>query len=96
MICSLSELTQKEIIDITDGTKIGFVDDVEMDLENSAVTSLVVYGRPRFFGLLGRDDDMIIRCDEISVVGKDTILIKPQKPSVINKKTSFSMESLCK
>ena len=96
MICSLSELKQKEILDITDGTKIGFVDDVEMDLENSAVTSLVVYGRPRFFGLLGRDDDMIIRCDEISVVGKDTILIKPQKPSVITKKASFSMESLCK
>ena len=96
MICSLSELKQKEIIDITDGTKIGFVDDVEMDLENSIVTSLVVYGRPRFFGLLGRDDDMIIRCDEISVVGKDTILIKPQKPRVNTKKTSFSMESLCK
>jgi YlmC/YmxH family sporulation protein len=96
MICSLSELKQKEIIDITDGTKIGFVDDVEMDLETSSVTSLVVYGRPRFFGLLGRDEDMIIRCEEISVVGKDTILIKPQKPSVITKKTSFSMESLCK
>ena len=96
MICSLSELKQKEIIDITDGTKIGFVDDVEIDLDNSSVTSLVVYGRPRFFGLFGKDDDLIIRCDEISVVGKDTILIKPHKPSVITKKTSFSLESLCK
>lgn len=96
MICSLSELKQKEIIDITDGTKIGFVDDVEMNLETSSVISLVVYGRPRFFGIFGRDDDMIIRCEEISVVGKDTILIKPQKPSVITKKTSFSIESLCK
>ena len=96
MICSLSELKQKEIIDITDGTKIGFVDDVEIDLETSSVTSLIVYGRPRFFGLFGKDDDLIIRCDEISVVGKDTILIKPHKPSVITKKTSFSLESLCK
>ena len=96
MICSLSELRQKEVIDITEGIKIGFVDDIEIDTETASVIALVVYGRPRFLGLFGRDEDMIIHCDEISVIGRDTILIKPRKPSEVTKKSSFSIESLCK
>ena len=96
MICSLSELRQKEVIDITEGIKIGFVDDIEIDTETSSVIALVVYGRPRFLGIFGRDEDMIIHCDEISVIGRDTILIKPRKPREVTKKSSFSIESLCK
>ena len=81
MICSLSELKQKEIIDITDGTKIGFVDDVEMNLETSSVTSLIVYGRPRFFGLFGREDDYVICWSDIEIIGEDTILVSCDFPN---------------
>lgn len=94
MICSLTELRDKEIIDITNGVKLGFVDDIEIDTEKAAVIALIVYGRPRFFGLFGRDEDMIVHCSEIEIIGEDTILIRPEELTKRTKHKGFSFESL--
>ena len=50
MECRGSELRDKEIINITDGSRIGYVGDVIMDLEEGRVSALVVPGRLRLFG----------------------------------------------
>ena len=96
MICSLSELRDKEVINIKTGAKLGYVDDIEINTDNATVIALIVYGRPRFFGLLGRDEDMIIRCKEIEVIGEDTILIKLDEQEKVPKHRSFSFENLYK
>ena len=96
MICSLSELRDKEVINIITGAKLGYVDDIEINTDTATVIALIVYGRPRFFGLFGRDDDMIIKCKEIEVIGEDTILIKLEDTQKIPKKHSFSLENLYK
>ncbi len=76
MICSLDDLRHKEFIDITNGERLGYIDDVKMDLETSEVQALMIYGRQRLFGLLGREEDVIIPCSDIRVVGTDVILVK--------------------
>ncbi len=96
MLSSLSELKQKEVIDIESGEKLGYIDDVEIDTETSAAMALVIYGRPRIFGLFGRDDDLIVKCSEIVVIGKETILIKAENPQETTKSRKFFMESLYK
>jgi len=73
--CRLSELRNKEVINIKNGARLGYVDDIELETETASVKSFIVYGRTRFFGFFGREDDLIITCDEIEVVGIDTILI---------------------
>ena len=45
MVCRISELQYKEIVDITDGTRYGFLSDVEVDGERGSVEALVVSGR---------------------------------------------------
>ncbi len=75
MKCTLAEIKNKEIINIKNGARLGFVDDIEFDTEDSKVRSFIVYGRARFFGLLGREDDLIIECGDIEIIGVDTILI---------------------
>lgn len=101
MLYSLSDLRSKEVIDIKSGVKLGFVDDVELNMEAATVAALVVYGRPRFFGLFGRDEDMLIRCRDISVIGEDTILVEMTEDSgeELQKKTKnrrFHLENLFK
>ena len=96
MVCSLAELRDKEVINIKTGAKLGYVDDVEINLESATVLALIVYGRPRFFGLLGRDEDIIIKCTEIEIVGEDTILIRTKEEEVKPKKRTFSLENLYK
>lgn len=76
MTCSLSELRYKEVINVCDGSKLGYVDDVEFDTQKCAVVALVVYGRERLFGFLGRSDDTIIPFSEIVLIGEDTILVR--------------------
>ncbi len=83
MRCTLSEMRNKEIINIKNGARLGYVDDIEFETETAAVKSFIVYGRTRFFGFLGREDDLIITCDEIKIVGVDTILISTNDTKTI-------------
>ena len=55
MECRVSELRYKEIINVSDGSRYGWVGDVEVDLDSGQVRALVVPGRLRLFGLLGRE-----------------------------------------
>lgn len=75
MICKIGDLRHKEVINAKSGCRLGFVDDVEFDTKSAVVISLVIYGRLRCFGLLGRDDDIIIKWDSIELIGEDTILV---------------------
>lgn len=94
MICSLSDLKNKEVVDVKTGEKLGYVDDIEISTENSQVTALIVYGRPRGLGLFGRDDDIIIKCRDIHLIGEDTILVKQSKNDILTKTYSIRSESL--
>lgn len=76
MNANFKEFKSKEIIDVSDGMKIGYADDIVFDTKTADVVSLVVYGRYRWFGLLGRDDDMVIGWSDIETIGEDTILVK--------------------
>ena len=76
MKCGLNDLRRKEVIDIATGERLGYIDDAVLDLETSEIESLTIYGRHRFFGLFGREDDVLIPCSDIRVVGTDVILIK--------------------
>ncbi|MBM6724434.1 YlmC/YmxH family sporulation protein [Pseudoflavonifractor phocaeensis] len=75
MKCRVSELRYKEIIDVADGCRYGFVGDAEVDLETGAVTQLIVPGRLRLFGLLGRWEDAVFPWSSVRRIGADTILV---------------------
>ncbi len=96
MICSFSNLRNKEVVNMRTGLKIGFVDDIELDTVTGNIISLVVYGRSRAFGIMGRDEDIIIKCKDIELVGEDTILVKFEEDTICTKSRTFSVENLSK
>lgn len=75
MLCRVVDLRHKEVINSQNGVRIGFVDDVEVDTCTSQVKSVIVYGKPRLFGILGRNEDIIIPWQDIELIGEDTILV---------------------
>ncbi|MBD5085126.1 MAG: YlmC/YmxH family sporulation protein [Clostridiales bacterium] len=75
MICRIADLQYKEVIDIADGTRYGFVGDVELDPERGAIESVVVKGRPRLLGLLGREPDAVFPWSAVKRFGEDIILV---------------------
>lgn len=92
MNCRLVELRNKEVISCDNGCRIGCVDDLEVDTSNARVRALVIYGRLKLFGLLGRKDDCIIPWENIALIGEDTILVnfKPKNQRKPRKKGGFS------
>ena len=75
MIARISDMHNKEVINVCDGTRLGYVDDLEVDTCTAQITALVIYGRNRLLGLLGRESDIIIQWKDIEVVGDETILV---------------------
>ncbi len=75
MICRIAELQYKEIIDITSGVRYGFVSDVELDLDRGAIEAVIIRGRPRLWGLLGREPDAVFPWSAVRRVGEDIILV---------------------
>ena len=76
MMVRLSELRCREVINICDGCRVGYVNDAEMDTVGGDVSALIVPGRPRLLGLLGREDDYVIPWKCIRRIGGDIILVE--------------------
>lgn len=85
MECRVSELRYKEIINVSDGSRYGWVGDVEVDLESGQVRALVVPGRLRLFGLLGREEDRVFPWEAVRRFGADTILVETPPLSRLGK-----------
>ncbi|MBS6366897.1 MAG: YlmC/YmxH family sporulation protein [Clostridiales bacterium] len=72
----IADLQCKEVVNITDGSRLGYVGDVEIDVLTGRVVAIVVPGRCRFFGLFGRSDDYVIPWQCIRRFGEDIILVE--------------------
>lgn len=96
MVYSFSSLRSKEVVDVKTGVKIGYVDDIELDAESGKIVSLIIYGRSRAFGLMGRDEDIVVKCSDIDLIGEDTVLVKFERDTICIKSQSCSIENLLK
>ena len=88
---SLSMLSQKDVISITTGQNIGRIDDIEFCRENAKVEFLVIFGRPRFFGLFGRGEDVKIPWDNVVIIGKDAVLVNNCEVNDTARKKKFAI-----
>ena len=81
MVCRISTLCDKEVVNINNGCRLGCIDDVEVNMDTAQICAVVIYGRARLFGLLGRCEDTVIRWEDISLIGEDTVLVTFQGSS---------------
>ena len=82
------ELCTKEIVQLQNGACLGRADDLELEPETAHVRALLLLGRPRLFGLMGREETLRIGWEEIERIGLDTILVHTQLPPQEPKKQS--------
>ena len=75
MVNRFSELRNKEVIHICEGTRLGYINDLSIDLESGRVLSVIIPGPCRFLGLFGRKDDFCIPWNCIRRVGPDIVLV---------------------
>lgn len=66
---------QKEVINLSDGKRLGYVQDVEADFESGAITAIVVPGTQKIFQF-GNKNDLVIPWNKIKRIGEDIILVE--------------------
>lgn len=76
MLCRFSDFRYREVINVRTGMRMGYVCDMEFQYPEGRVSALVVPGKPRWMGFLGREDDYILPWECISRVGPDVILVE--------------------
>ena len=75
MGCCINDLRDKDVINICDGKRLGFVDDVEVDVNSGRLAAIIVPCDGRLFGF-GKTKNLVILWDSIEKIGDDTILVK--------------------
>lgn len=85
MNCFVTALREKEVINLNDGCRLGPVCDVEFDTCSGCIVSIIIFGKSKCLGLLGRFDDIKICWQDIKVIGDDTILVDFECPAECKK-----------
>ena len=74
-ITTLDALKNKEVINICDGRRLGFVIDGQLDISQGRLISIIVPGECNFLGI-SKGDNIIIPWSCIERIGDDIILVK--------------------
>ncbi len=72
---TLKDLCTKDIIDIKTGTNYGRADDLEFSPSEALLQKMILHGRPKLFGLLGKEKDVFIDWSKIVTIGEDAVLV---------------------
>jgi len=59
-VVSTTDLAQKEVINVVDGRRLGFISDIEINLEEGRVEALILPGQGKFLGIFGRESEKVI------------------------------------
>lgn len=70
------DFKHKEVINIIDGRRLGFVQDVTANLETGIITSIIVPGSTKLFKFFTSSNDIVIPWNRIKCIGDDVILVE--------------------
>jgi YlmC/YmxH family sporulation protein len=72
----ISELQSKDVVNISDGRKLGQIHDVELDLRLGTIKAVIVPSESRFFSWISSGHEWIIPWNKIVKIGSDVILVR--------------------
>lgn len=69
------DFRKKEVINIKDGKRLGYVQDVTADLKTGTITSIIVPGNSKGFGIFLGNEGISIPWDAIKCISDEIILV---------------------
>ena len=72
--CNTEDFREKEVVNVADGRKLGYVGELEFDICDGRITAIVIPGKSGFCGI-GAKESIVIPWDRIERIGEDVILV---------------------
>lgn len=71
------DFKHKEVINITDGKRLGYVQDVCANLDTGQITAIIVPGgNNKLLNFFSSDNDIVIKWEQIKCIADDLILVE--------------------
>ena len=70
------DFKHKEVINITDGRRLGFVQDVCADLDTGKITHIIVPGSNKLINIFSQNNNVVIPWQKVKCIGDDLILVE--------------------
>lgn len=92
MQCNIESLCRKDVINVCNGARIGYVRDVNIDTQNACITALLVESDAAL-SFKKKNRCLVIPWSCIQIIGSETILVRcendpqpfePQKPKKLS------------
>lgn len=76
----LSEIEEKDVINMVTGERIGFVSSLQIDVNSGQIRAVTVQPNRAMLSFFGKDDDSVyIPWDKIVKIGEDVIIVNVQE-----------------
>ena len=76
MICSFSDLRDKEVINLRDGRKLGCVTDIDFDIPTGRICRIILPPPGKMALFASSNSNLYIPWDKIEKIGDDAILVR--------------------
>ena len=70
------DFKHKEVVNIKNGKRLGYVQDVCADLETGTITSIIVPGNSKLINIFASTNEIVIPWQNIKCIGDDIILVE--------------------
>jgi len=71
----LSDIKDKEVINLFNGQRMGYISDFEVDLEKGELIGIILPGEGKVMSFFSKANDILINWNKIIKIGNDTILV---------------------
>lgn len=70
-----SELQAKDVVNVSDGRKLGVIGDLDIDLDSGLIRAMIIPPAGRFFGMMTSGEEVVIPWSQIVKIGSDVVLV---------------------
>jgi YlmC/YmxH family sporulation protein len=74
-VLPLTQLRQMEVIDISEGKRLGFISDIIFDDDIKGIEYVVIPPQSSVFSIFRKKDEIFVKWESIKVIGIDIILV---------------------
>ncbi|RLQ95819.1 YlmC/YmxH family sporulation protein [Falsibacillus albus] len=72
----ISEFQIKDVVNISDGKKLGNIADIEINLDTGKIEAIVIGTGGKLLGFFGKEEDVVVPWNNIVKIGTDVILVR--------------------
>lgn len=71
----ISELRERDVVNVNDGRRLGLIKDLDLDLDKGLIKAIIIPAVGGVWGKISRTRDYVIAWEKIIKIGVDTILV---------------------